>query len=347
MNNTTRRALDIALATETRGMYAGLLTDEDKQRIAQLKSVQELLSLLSRNSAWHDASLVLQSGELSDSRFSDAISRCIFADFEKLYRFANDSSRRFLDFLALDVELQAIMSALRRLASPPHQAGEEGADTLPESIRDLPGHNVEQLRRARTYEDITAAVAGSIYAKPLAELKIDEKTGLPSLPDAVEGLEARFFEALADYMRKGYDGPAKDDLRKAVEFRADMLNISYIMRLRRFNTPGSRAGRLLLPLHGSLTMDVARRALDAGSDEEALAVLRSTRAGKLLPEELTTSPEAAVRAAQTAYFRKVLHGKLNLAVVYAFLTLKEYEGKMLRRVFVALRYGLSPAGFMD
>ena len=50
---------------------------------------------------------------------------------------------------------------------------------------------------------------------------------------------------------------------------------------------------------------------------------------------------------QEAYFKKVLHGQLNLAVVYAFLTLKEYEGEMLRRVFVALRYGLDPAEFMD
>ena len=65
------------------------------------------------------------------------------------------------------------------------------------------------------------------------------------------------------------------------------------------------------------------------------------------PEEPAASPEAAIRKAQEAYFKKVLHGQLNLAVVYAFLTLKEYEGEMLRRVFVALRYGLDPAEFMD
>ena len=81
--------------------------------------------------------------------------------------------------------------------------------------------------------------------------------------------------------------------------------------------------------------------------EYSFEVLRANRSGKWLPEEPAASPEAAIRKAQEAYFKKVLHGQLNLAVVYAFLTLKEYEGEMLRRVFVALRYGLDPAEFMD
>lgn len=345
MNNTTRRAMDIALATEARGMYAGLLTADEKQRMGQLRSVQELISLLTRSEAWHDAALMLQSGELTDLRFSDAIGRCIWADFEKLYRFANEMSRQFLKFITLDVELQAIMAALRRLISPP--AAEETPGSLPTVLRDMPGHNLERLRRARTFEDISAAVSGSIYAGVLTTLELDEKTGLPKLSDALVGMEGRFFDALREYMHTGYHGPAREELEKAVEFRADMLNISYIMRLRRFNTPGERADKLLLPLRGSVTAATVRRALEAGSDAEAFEALRANRSGKWLPEEPAASPEAAIRKAQEAYFKKVLHGQLNLAVVYAFLTLKEYEGEMLRRVFVALRYGLDPAEFMD
>ena len=96
-----------------------------------------------------------------------------------------------------------------------------------------------------------------------------------------------------------------------------------------------------------MTAAVCRRALEASDDWEAFAVLRSTKSGKWLPEDLSGSPEAAIRTAQAAYFRKLLHGKLNLAVVYAFITLKEYEAEMLRRAFMALQYGLSPAEFMD
>ena len=344
MNNSTRRALDIALAAEARGMYAGMLSAEEKQRIGQMRNIQEFMNLLSRNDAWRAAALSLQSGEITDARFSDAVSRCVFDDYSKLYRFANEMSRQFLKFVTLDVELQAILRALRRVASPKREDTlEQGA---PPVLRDLPGHNFERLRRAKTWDDIVAAASGSIYAKALASLTLDEKTGMPSLTDAVAGLEAGFYDALSRYVRTGYTGPSKKELANSVSFRADMLNISYIMRLRRFNAPSELAGKLLLPLYGSVTAQVAKRALEAGSDEEAFAVLRSTRSGKWLPEEGDTV-EAMIRSAQNAYFRKVLHGPMNLAAVYAFLTLKEYEGDMLRRVFVALQYGLSPAEFME
>lgn len=347
MNNSTRRALDIALATQARGMYAGLLSAEEKQRIGQSRSTQEMLSTLTRNDAWHDAALMMQSGELTDARFSDAVSRCVFSDFEKLYRFANDMSRQFLDFITMDVELRAIMRALRRLMSPPSKPTEDAPDAMPPGFRDLAGHSLERIRKANTYDELTEAVSGGIYAKPLAELKLDEKTGLPSLSDALLGLEAGFFDALGVYMKTGYNGPERKELEAAVAFRADMLNISYVMRLRRFNASPNQVSKLLLPLHGSVTEAVQSAALEAGSDMEAFEVLRATKSGKWLPEDGELSPESSIRSAQTAYFRKLLHTKLNLASVYAFLTLKEYEGEMLRRVFVALNYGLPAAEFMD
>ena len=346
MNNSARRALDLALATEARGMYAGLLSAEEKERIAGAGSEQEFLAQLSRSEAWRSVPPALQSGEMSAERFSDAVERCVWADFEKLYRFANDMSRRFLAFVTLDNELRVIMRALRRLAYPPEKEREE-PERLAGALRGLPGRDIERISRAKNFEQLLSAVSGSIYAKPLAALELDEKTGLPALSGALVALEAQFYDALREYMKTGYRGPARAALTSAVEFRADMLNISYTMRMRRFNTPADRALEKLLPVRGSVTAAVERRALEAGSDGEAWAILRATRAGKHLPAELSGPPEAMLRAAQNAYFRKLLHGELNLAVVYAFLTLKESEGDMLRRVYTALSYGLDPAQFMD
>ena len=260
--------MDIALATEARGMYSKLLTGEDRERISQMRSTQELVRFLMRSEAWHDAALMLQSGDLTDARFSEAVGRCVYADFEKLYRFANDTSRQFLNFITLDTELQAIMRTLRRLIYPASDDA-ESQDALPPLFRNLPGHSLEKLRRARSFEEVSAAVSGGIYARALASLELDEKTGLPSLSGAVTALELRFFDALAEYMHTGYTGPAKEELEQAVNFRADMLNIAYLMRLRRFGAPPEQAGKQLLPLHGSVTAAVCRRALEASDDWEA------------------------------------------------------------------------------
>ena len=53
-------------------------------------------------------------------------------------------------------------------------------------------------------------------------------------------------------------GMSKEELEQAVNFRADMLNIAYLMRLRRFGAPPEQAGKQLLPLHGSVTVAVSK-----------------------------------------------------------------------------------------
>ena len=45
--------MDIALATEARAMYAHLLSDADKEKIASMRTPEELLSFLLRSPAWH------------------------------------------------------------------------------------------------------------------------------------------------------------------------------------------------------------------------------------------------------------------------------------------------------
>lgn len=157
--------MDIALATEARGMYSKLLTGEDRERISQMRSTQELVRFLMRSEAWHDAALMLQSGDLTDARFSEAVGRCVYADFEKLYRFANDTSRQFLNFITLDTELQAIMRTLRRLIYPASDDA-ESQDALPPLFRNLPGHSLEKLRRARSFEEVSAAVSAAFTPGP-------------------------------------------------------------------------------------------------------------------------------------------------------------------------------------
>ena len=51
--------MDIALATEARAMYANLLSDEDKEKLAALHSTDELVAFLGRSPAWRPVSLAL------------------------------------------------------------------------------------------------------------------------------------------------------------------------------------------------------------------------------------------------------------------------------------------------
>ncbi len=344
MNNSSRKAMDIALATEARAMYANLLTDADKRRIGAMRTTDELVSFLLRSPAWREAAMGLPPMGATDTQFAEALGRCLFEDYERLYRFANDASKEFLIFMTYEAELKFLLSALRKLSVG--AAGElfyipAGAQRLTK------GFNMARLKEARSFQDIVEGAAGSIYGHTLRELTIDPVTGNPSFNEAALMLEGQFYRSLDRYLKTGYRGPSKRELAQSVTFRADMVNIGYLLRLRRFGTPVQEALKLLLPMHGALGPEMERRILEAGSDEEAIEQIRASRLGKWFGGVDAASPESLVRAAESAFYRKIIHGAPNLSVVDAFLKLKENEARMLRRAFVALQYGLGPDGYMD
>ncbi|MGI6026083.1 MAG: V0D/AC39 family V-type ATPase subunit [Candidatus Scatomorpha sp.] len=343
MNNSGLRALDIALATEARAMYAHLLTQEDKDKISSLRSPDELVAFLGRSEAWRPASLALPATGATDEQFSEALNRCLFDDYERLYRFANDASRGYLIFWTYEVELKVLLSTLRRLSDT---AITEFVPLPSQAARQMRSVNLERLKTAKSFDDVKAAVKDSLYSPILNAMEIDPKTGIPDLTTASMQLASHFYSALGKHLASGYRGPSKRELKRTVTFRTDMLNISYLLRLRRFGTPVQQAMDMLLPLEGALSRDMQRRILEADTDEDAVALIRSSRLGKWLAGVEDVSPEQLGRAAETAYYRKVMHGTPNLCVVDAFLTLKENEADMLRRAFVALQYGLSPARYM-
>lgn len=343
MNNSGRRAMDIALATEARAMYANLLSAEDKEKLAALHSTDELVAFLGRSPAWRPVSLALPAVGATDRQFSEALSRCLYEDYERLYRFANDAAKEFLLFMSYEVELRAILAALRRLSD---KSIAEEIRLPSQAARLMRGVDIERLKTAKTFPELTEAVRGSMYFPVLSAMELDPKTGMPDVSAAALQLSAHFYHALDRHLKQGYRGPARRELARTVSFRTDMLNISFLLRLRRFGTPTDEAMRLLLPLHGALGPDAERRILQAGSDEEAMAEIRASRVGRWLSGVEGGSPEQLMRAAETAFYRKVMHGTPNLCVVDAFLTLKENEADMLRRAFIALQYGLSPANYI-
>lgn len=83
--------MDIALATEARAMYANLLSDEDKEKLAALHSTDELVAFLGRSRPGGRVPGLPAVGA-TDRQFSEALSRCLYEDYERLYRFANDAA---------------------------------------------------------------------------------------------------------------------------------------------------------------------------------------------------------------------------------------------------------------
>ncbi|MEG1633634.1 MAG: V-type ATPase subunit [Oscillospiraceae bacterium] len=343
MKNSELAALDIALATGAHAMYARLLSQDEKKLIADLRSTDELVAFLRRTSGWGGAAADMPPSGVTDKQFAFEIERAVYSEYERLYRFAESTAKDFLIFIALHVKCRAILNALRRLGTPGTKAED---DPLPPFFHTLPGYNIDRLMTVNTYDELIDAGGGGIYGDTLRLLERDPVSGLPRFAEAADLLEDRYYSAMSDFLSARYSGPDKQRLTELIGFRADLLNVSYLLRLRRFNTPPDKAHALLLPISGGLSRKTEDEILAAESDEAAFALLLSTRLGKYFKGLSVSEPGNFVRAAEAAYFRKIIHGEPSLSVAYAFMVLNEAEAGMLKRVFVALQYGLNPEIYM-
>lgn len=342
MAGSDLRALNIALATEAHAMYARLLTAADKKHIAELQTTAELIAFLRGTPGWGRAARELPPEDVTDRQFILAIEREVYEEYARLYRFAEQTAKDFLIFIAMRVKCRAVLAALSRLAS----GVSAFQDPLPPFFHRLPGYNIDALGKAKDLDEVIA-LAGPVYGKTLSAMPREPETGLSRFAEAALLLEGRYYAVVSDFLRSRYAGPDKKALLAHISFRADMLNISYLLRLRRFKTPLEKARAMLVPIGGSLDAETQEAILTAPDEEAALARIRAARPGHLcrLPEEL--EPDKFVRASENMYFRKVIHGEPSLSVAYAFLVLKENESDMLRRVYVALQYGIDPEEYMD
>lgn len=342
MTNSEIRALDIALATQAHAMFARLLTEADKKHIAELGSTEELVAFLRGTPGWGRGARELPSEDVTDRQFILAIERVVYEEYARLYRFAEQTAKDFLIFIAMRVKCRAILAALSRLAS----GSATFQDPLPPFFHRLPGYDIDALSRAKNLDEVIA-LAGPIYGRTLSAMPREPETGLPRFAEAALLLEGRYYALVADFLRSSYAGPDKNALLTHIGFRADMLNISYLLRLRRFKTPLEKARAMLVPIGGSLDAETQEAILTAPDEETALARIRDSRPGRLSRSPEDIQPDKFVRTAENLYFRKVIHGEPTLSVAYAFLVLKENESDMLRRVYVALQYGIAPAEYMD
>lgn len=332
---------DIALATMSRGMYSRLLTDEDKSKIAAIRSTNELVAYLKHTKGWEAAAKVLPP-DAPTELFSLEIERQLYREYERLYRFAQTTAKEFLVFLALRAKCFAILAALRRLASPNSRPF---TDPLPPFFHRLPGYNVDRIAKAKNYQELLAAVGGGIYGEALSAMEVDPKTGLPHYANAAITLEKRYYHEFSEFLQKRYAGPDREGLLESVGFHIDMLNISYLMRLRRFGAPPESAMGLLLPIPGSLSAETMHDILFADDEETIRLVSRALRKRHI--GEIKNLDEKFLRTAEATFFRKVIHGPPTLSVAYAFIILKQGECNMLRRIYVALHYGFDIETYVE
>ena len=329
-----------AMSAKVLTLYGRLLKDEDWRRLYDCKTAGDVYSFLRGHPGWSTAMSALPPSP-TPQMLELTIDKALFADFEKLYTFSGLADKEYFKFFIHKLEYEYILSAL--VERNPGEVSPRSA-SITEFMQAHSSVDLDALAQAKNFAAVLAAVKGSIYEKPLSEMRPDPATGMPSYWEAGVLLEHTYFKAMFSFLTKRYKGSGTKQLREIIGTEADLLNIISIIRLQRsFPASLEKADDLLIPVSYRLKPDFCHALENARSETEAFELLRRSPFASSFENADPGNLEALYYRTMDRLCRKLVKpAEPDIGVPQAYLILKELECKKLMRVVETIGFGLDP-----
>lgn len=325
-----------ALTAKIHARYGKRLRASDFRQLSSLHSIAEIADYL-RQTAWSPATDMLQSNSLDRAELHAALRNCLRTEYAVLNHFVPQQDKTLLKFPVWLTELEAVSYTLRRLSSvsvtPP--------PPIPLVILQHGRLDYSALAASKNYNEVTEAAKKTIYYSPLQRLKPEAPGELPDYTLAEVLLHSTYFSFLYRQIHRNYSGETRSVLLRTLGEQVDLLNITHILRLKRFFPEDEEHLGLLFPFQHRLSPDIVKKLISAPNVDSVLNLLAGTPyANKLSGVTAETVDEAFGRE---FYCFNRIHLRLSLPSIYAavaYLNLKELELADLTRVIECVHYGI-------
>lgn len=329
-----------AVATKVRAMYANRLMPEDYKTIAAMRRVSDVFSFLKGHPGWRGA----LTGNLDEARAStleSALRHYLLEEYVRILHFIHREDRFILHDHTLRAEMEQIMNVLRLAHAG--RISDFRAD-IPPMFEHQSRINFDKLSKAVNYADLLDAVKDTRFYKALARLPAGAD-GFPDYTTVEIVMRSHYFRELMDMIDKKYHGDMHDLLKESVGVQVDMINITIIMRVRRFfPNQIDTVLPMLLPVHYKLKPMFINQLYSAPTDERAEELLRQSPYGKVFSGRHYNYIEEYYYQFLYEFNRKLLSsGTPSVYTPVAYLNLREVELKNLIALIECVRYGIQPA----
>ena len=324
-----------AASAKVKAMYAKRLRPEDFARISAMRNVPEVVSFLREHPGWRGAF----DGSFDETRrgpLEAGLRRYLLSEYTRVLLFVQREDRFILYDRVLRAEMEQIMRFLRHAGAGRTSDYEADLSAL---FRIQSRINFDRLSKADTYADMLEAVKNTRFHGALSRLPVGED-GFPEYPSVETVMRHHYYKTLMDMVDKRYRGATRELLRRAVGSQVDMINITNIMRMRKyFPERMDTVIPMLLPVRYKLSPAFIRQLYSAKDDEAAQALLRGSPYGKVFSEHQFTHIEEYYYQYIYDFNRKILTGGIpSVYTPAAYLSLRDVELKNLTAAIERVRY---------
>lgn len=335
-----------ALTAKCRCLAGKLLTAEQYAALSEKNSFADAVAFLKEETSYSARLDQVDPSKVRRARLESLLEGDLIDAYAKLYVFASGADRHFIGDLAKEYEIRYLLDAVR---ATEYDDSMEFYN-IPRFIREHSSVDFARIFRTDSKEEILSALSGTEYAEILKPIL--ETSGAPFALIEAE-LNRSYYKKLVTKYSAVFEKAQRERIRAAISVKTDLMNISCVIRLRRF--AALRAGKervsldiasvfpLLMPVSGRMKEpDLASLCRDELNIPETIERFASLY--KISPELLygqnPTGEYGSAMLFATAK-KAASRSEPSFDAVFGYLSLKRFEIDNIIYILEALRYGMS------
>ncbi len=331
-----------ALVTKCRCMMSSMLSKQDYSELMSCRSVADAASYLAKTPAYSGILAGEDLTRIHRNRLEYLLESDLLDTYLKLYRFSCGTMRLFFARLISDFEIYYLMAEIANVSAQSVMSDL----IIPPRLREHSKIDFAAITSATSMSDILAATANSEYYAVLKPFL--SSSGQIDCAEIETALYNNYYGKMWKKFAPMLQKDEAEQLRHVIGVKADLTNISRIIRLKRFargmgnDSPDyDMIERYLIKFRSRLGRDDIDAMLELDSTEEIIAYIGKVYPGHSDLSEAESANGDYFSVFMSAYSKRLSNSaKPSLLIPYGYLNLKEYEIDNIIYIIEAIRYGI-------
>lgn len=326
------------MTTKIRAMKKRLLSPAQYEEITHITTVSDLISYLQTFPSYAG---VLMNMDASTAHRGEVESRMTFStysDFSKIYHFAGNSQKKYLEFYFMKYEIAFLKACMRNIMDSRTDANPVLTD---KHFKRHSKINIDKLLTSVTMDEFVENLTGSIYEKPLKKAHQLEN---PILFDYEIVLDLSFFTYI--WKRQDLFVPKGENkyFENAFGSQVDLLNILWIYRCKNYYTlSDSQIYSFLIPVYYHLDRSSIKDFVESENNQVLFELISNCYYGRIYGFDSTQSMETQFgEILNTICMKDFKDSPYSLAAINAYFHLKNLEVAKVVTAMECIRYGYKP-----
>lgn len=326
------------IVTKLRAMEARLLKPEDFEEIAALNNVLDVVAYLRENSSYAYVLDLLDESRLHRGDIEKMLTRQLYHEYSKIYRFCGLKQREFLKLYVRRYEIDLINYCLRIVINRYDVPFD--LNYKKDFFDKYTQISIDKLITSHTTDELVENLKETEYYPSLHRI---QESGSVTLFDYDLTLSQYNLSTLWKKRKKILQKKELELYTRECGTKIDLLNLQWIYRAKKYyHMPPSTIYTLLVPVHYKVSAELVKELIEAPGIEEFEAVLQKTYYAKHYDfgQQLTIE-QMYTECLDRLYRAERRQNPYSIAAVNTYLFLKEEELRKLTTAIECIRYGLS------